>query len=103
MRLGNLIKYEVKNQIIALEFEGGEAQVEVLTPAIINVYQGKAEERVPSKAIEGAKAVLADIRTEQKEDGLWIHTEEVSVRVSDGFYVDFFDKNGAEVCGDYRG
>ena len=103
MRLGNLIKYEVKGQTIALEFEGGEAQIEVLTPAIINVYQGKPEERIPSKAIEGSKAVPAEIRTEQKEDGLWIHTEEVSVRVSDGFYVDFFDKNGAEVCVDYRG
>ncbi len=103
MRLGNLINYEIKNQTAVLEFQGGEAQVEVLTPAIINVYQGKPEERIPSKAIEGEKSVPVDIRTEKKEDGLWIHTGEVSVRVSDGFYVDFFDKYGAETCADFRG
>ena len=84
MRLGNLINYEIKNQTAVLEFQGGEAQVEVLTPAIINVYQGKPEERIPSKAIEGEKSVPVDIRTEKKEDGLWIHTGEVSVRVSAG-------------------
>ena len=103
MRLGNLINYEIINQTAVLEFQGGEAQVEVLTPAIINVYQGKPEERIPSKAIEGEKSVPVDIRTEKKEDGLWIHTGEVSVRVSDGFYVDFFDKDGAETCADFRG
>lgn len=103
MRIGNLVKHEVKNQTVALAFEGGEAQIEVLTPFIINVFQGKAGERIPSKAIEGNKSVPVEIRTEEKADGLWIHTGEVSVRVSDGFYVDFFDRNGEEVCADYRG
>lgn len=103
MRLGKLIQYEIKNQTAVLEFENGEARIEVLTPAIINVYQGKAEERVPSKAIEGVKSVPTEIHAERREDGLWIHTGEVSVRVSDGFYVDFYDKNGAETCVDYRG
>ena len=68
MRLGKLIQYEIKNQTAVLEFENGEARIEVLTPAIINVYQGKAEERVPSKAIEGVKSVPTEIHAERRED-----------------------------------
>lgn len=103
MRLGNLTKYEQNDQTVRLYFGEQEAQIEVLTPRIINVFCSKDGKRVPSKAIEGQKAVAVSIRTEEKEDGLWIYTEEVSVRVSDGFYVDFFDHAGAEVCLDYRG
>ncbi|MCC8168210.1 MAG: DUF5110 domain-containing protein, partial [Clostridiales bacterium] len=40
---------------------------------------------------------------EQKEDGLWIAAPDVLVRVSDGFYVDFYNKDGEAVCEDYRG
>lgn len=103
MRTGKLLKYEGNGQTVRLAYEDGEAQIEVLAPGIVNVFQGDIKERVPSKAIEGNKSVPTEIRTEEKEDGLWIHTGEVSVRVSDGFYVDFFDRNGVETCSDFRG
>ena len=103
MGYGRLTGYEVKGQIVELSFEEARARIETLTPRIVNVFCGSGAGRAGSKAIEGEKAVPVDIRTQRKEDGLWIHTGEVSVRVSDGFYVDFYDKEGAEVCADYRG
>ena len=103
MGYGRLTGYEVKGQIVELSFEEAQARIEALTPRIVNVFCGSGAGRAGSKAIEGEKAVPVDIRTQRKEDGLWIHTGEVSVRVGDGFYVDFYDKEGAEVCADYRG
>lgn len=122
-KYGGLTGYELKKQTIELEFEGIKAEVKVLTPQIIQVFCSTAElcsaeggakegqggekscdkERIPSKAIEGDKTVATPVRVEKKADGLWISTGEVFVRVSDGFFVDFFDKDGKEVCGDYRG
>ena len=102
MRLGNLTKYKVDGHTVIFNFGAQEAQIKVLTPTIINVICINGE-RVHSKAIEGEKAVPGSVRVEEKEDGVWIHTGEVSVRVSSGFYVDFFDKSGNEVCTDYRG
>ena len=103
MQLGKLTGYELKGQKVVLDFEGSETVLEVLTPAIVNVFYSQNGERVPSKAIEGKKAVEVFLRLEKKEDGLWISTDALSVRVSDGFYVDFFDKDGEAVCLDYRG
>ncbi len=103
MEYGKLTGYERKGQVIELRFEGASARIEVLTPRIVNVFSGSGGGRACSKAIEGEKGMPTDIRTEEKPDGLWICTGVVCARVSDGFYVDFFDKDGAEVCMDFRG
>ena len=102
-RLGRLMKYERKGQLVELEFEGGRAQIQAVTPRIVNVFYSPEGKRFPSKAIEGDKTVAADVRVEERDDGLWILTEEVAVRVCHDFYVDFFDRTGAVVCADYRG
>lgn len=102
MNLGNLTKYKAKGQTVDLDFSGQKARIKILTPSIINIACVSGE-RVHSKAIEGEKAVPVSVQVEEKDDGVWIHTQEASVRVSDGFYVDFFDRSGAEVCSDYRG
>ena len=103
MKMGNLTKYGLEGQKVFFDFEGQKAEINVLTPSIINVVVCDNGERVESKAIEGEKTVPVSVRVEEKEDGVWIHTKEVSVRVSDGFYVDFFDRSGTGVCLDYRG
>lgn len=103
MEFGKLTHYTIEKQRIHLDFEGKKARIEILTPAIINVFCGFESEEHRSKAIEGDKAVSAKFKVKQKEDGLWITTEKLSLRVSDGFYVDFFDKEGKAVCTDYRG
>lgn len=103
MDFGKLRDYKVEGQKVILNFDGESAMVEVITPQIINVFCGFESSDHNSKAIEGDKRVPVSIAVEEKEDGLWIDTKAVAVRVSDGFYVDFFDADGKEVCMDYRG
>lgn len=101
--MGKLTGFCTKGQKAELDFEGKRVQVEAVTPYIIRVYEEGEGNAVPSKAIEGEKTVSSEFLAEQRQDGVWMRTGEVSVRVSDGFYIDFFDKEGRAVCEDYRG
>lgn len=103
MNVGKRKGYQLSGQSVLLQFEEREARIEIMTPEIINVFCGFESPEHRSKAIEGDKRAPVRIRLEEKPDGLWIHTEKVSVRVCDGFYVDFYDADGNEVCVDYRG
>lgn len=102
-KFGQLTGYEVDGQAVTLNYEGQRAEIRVLTPCIVNVFCSMDHVRRRSKAIEGDKTVPTPVQVGRGEDGLWIHTGEISVRVSDGFYVDFYDRDGTEVCVDYRG
>ena len=103
MRFGKLTGYEAEKGKITLDFEGTRAGLQVITAQIVRVFYEEDGVKIPSKAIEGEKAVETPIRLERKEDGLWVSTDALSARVSDGFHVDFFDPEGAAVCLDYRG
>ncbi len=103
MRLGKLTGYQMDQQRIKLDFEGQEACIEIITPFIIHVFGGEISSKKSSKAIEGDKMIPVKIQIEEKPDGLWIDTKEAFVRVSDGFYIDIFDKKKIIVCEDYRG
>lgn len=103
MKFGKLNDYKLSGQKVLLDFEGQEARIEIITPRIINVFCGLEDSGHHSKAIEGEKTTVTSVLTEKKEDGLWIRTPEVSVRVCDGFLVDFYDSQGRAVCCDYRG
>ncbi len=103
MNAGKLKAYEISGQEIRLKFERMEAKITVVTPKIIRVFSDLDGVKRQSKAIEGDKSIPTVITVEKKIDGLWIHTGEVSVCVSDEFYVDFYDQNGEAVCTDYRG
>ena len=102
MIFGKLTGYEADKGKITLDFEGTRAGLEVITAQIVRVFYEEGE-KIPSKAIEGEKAVETALRLERKEDGLWVFTDALSARVSDGFHVDFFDPEGEAVCLDYRG
>lgn len=103
MKFGKLSNYQVDGQKIALDFQGTAAGISVITSKIVRVFCGADTQNYHSKAIEGDKTSCTDVKTEEKEDGLWIYTKDLAVRVCDGFYVDFFDADGREVCMDYRG
>ncbi len=103
MRFGKLTGYEAEKGKITLDFEGKRAGLQVITAQIVRVFYEEDGVKIPSKAIEGEKAVETPTRLERKEDGLWVFTDTLSARVSDGFHVDFFDPEGAAVCLDYRG
>ena len=103
MKFGKLTSYEISGQQVLLNFEGTEAAVKAMTHQIINVFCGLESPDRRSRAIEGRKEQPVELAVEKRADGLWISTGQVNVRISDNFYVDFFDKEGQEVCGDYRG
>lgn len=103
MKFGRLAGYEVSGQRVLLDFEGHQAVVEAVTPQIINVFCGFESSAHRSQAIEGEKEMPVDLAVKESSDGLWIFTGQVSARIGDNFYVDFFDREGQEVCGDYRG
>ncbi|MDE5748331.1 MAG: glycoside hydrolase family 31 protein [Acetatifactor sp.] len=103
MNLGRRKSYQVSGQKVTLAFEQGEAEIWAVAPEIINVFCGLESRGHDSKAIEGEKQQPVELTVEEREDGLWIGTGVVSVRVSDGFYVDFYDQKGNAVCVDYRG
>ena len=100
---GKLTGYEVDGQTVGLDFAGKKAQIKVLTPLIFNVFWSKDGSRTVSKAIEGEKEIPTEVALDKEGEALWIRTKDAAARVSDGFFVDFFDKNGVCVCEDYRG
>ena len=103
MNYGALKAYALSGQTVRLQFEGGEARLELIAPGIVNVFAPLASPDHRSKAIEGDKARPVPFTAQRREDGLWVETDEVKARVSDGFCVDFFDAGGNAVCEDYRG
>ncbi|MDE7224574.1 MAG: DUF4968 domain-containing protein, partial [Acetatifactor sp.] len=103
MNLGKRKEYTVSGQKVTLVFEQGRAEIRAVTPEIINVFCGLESQEHNSKAIEEEKELAVELTVEDREDGLWIGTGAVNVRVSDGFYVDFYDEKGSAVCMDYRG
>ena len=103
IKFGRLTDYKVSGQKVLLNFEGQQASVTALTPKIINVFCGLECPDHRSQAIEGEKELPVDLKVERRENGLWISTDKVSVRVDDGFYVNFYDEKGNPVCEDYRG
>ena len=103
MNYGALKEYALSGQTVSLQFEGGEARLELIAPGIVNVFAPLASPEHRSKAIEGDKTRPVPFTAERREDGLWVEAGEVRARVSDGFCVDFFDAEGNGVCLDYRG
>ena len=103
MKFGKLKGYQVKGQQVMLQFEGTTASVTAVTPKIVNVFCGLESPDHRSRAIEGEKTQPTALTVEERQDGLWISTGLVQVRVIDGFYADFFDETGAAVCEEYRG
>ena len=102
MEFGKLKGYQINGQQVLLEFENFSAQVTAVTPKIINVFCGLESSEHRSHAIEGDKEQPVVLAVEERTDGLWISTGQVQTKVSDGFYVDFFDESGEPVCEEYR-
>lgn len=103
MKIGKLKEYQVSGQQVLLRFEEREAVVTAVTPKVINVFCGLEDPDHRSRAVEGEKEQPVSLSVEERQDGLWISTGQVQIRISDGFFVDFFDAAGAMVCEEYRG
>lgn len=102
MSIGKIQSWRTEGQTVYIDFVGGQAQIQIITPQIIRVFRKLDDALRVSKAIEGDKTVKTSFCVEQ-QDGICIATEAVRVQVRDGFYVDICDADGDPVCLDYRG
>ncbi len=96
-------QYKVNGQKMIVTCNGQQLEVEVVTSKIIRIFCKLNFAESDSKAIEGKKILETFFDITQENDDLWIRTEDVGVRITKDLCVDFFDKNGAIVCEDYRG
>ena len=62
MNYGALKAYALSGQTVRLQFEGGEARLELIAPGIVNVFAPLASPDHRSKAIEGDKASPCPLR-----------------------------------------
>lgn len=102
-KYGKLLSFVQEGQGIRLEYENGTGLVSAVTESIIRVQDVTDGEGPRSKAIEGDKTLSTEIKVEKTEDGVCLSTGKVSVRVSDEFMTDIFDREGQLICRDYRG
>lgn len=101
--LGKRLSYKVEGQKVCFAFEQGEAFIEVLRKDIVNVFVPFEGKEHRSKAIEGDKLCPTEMTVAEQPDAVVIKTETLTVKVFDGFYVDFYDANGKLLCADCRG
>lgn len=94
--------YRAEGQTVSVIFEQTAVQIQIISPSIIRVFQKLDDANRHSKAIEGDKTIETAFTVDSREKEIWIRTEAVQIRVSDGCYVDFYDADGNPVCMDYR-
>ncbi len=115
---GKLLDYSRQGQTVTLHYEKQTAYLHVLTDKIINVFVPYDSEEHRSKAIEGDKELEVSFTLEAVPDKtakessdvdsasgkaiVMLTTPFLSCRIHDDFKLDFYDKNGALLCADYR-
>ncbi|MBQ0083359.1 MAG: DUF4968 domain-containing protein, partial [Clostridiales bacterium] len=99
---GDLLSYKIKQNKVYLEFENGDACIEIIRDDIINVFSAFQYKGHRSKAIEGEKAVKTEFTVRRNKDKIKIETSKITAYVSSGFTVDFYDKKGTALCLDSR-
>ncbi|MFT9266709.1 glycoside hydrolase family 31 protein [Oenococcus sp.] len=100
---GKIKYYEVKDNVVSIEFEHGQATVTVVTPSIINFFSPISSERRPSKAIENLQPAPGEIKTDFAGGQVLVYTSQLKAVVADNFIVDIYDLTGNLLCADYRG
>ncbi|MBL4936069.1 glycoside hydrolase family 31 protein [Clostridium sp. YIM B02515] len=100
---GKTIRFILEENKVIFNFENGQGWIEIINPWIINVFSPLKYDNHYSRAIEGVSAEKCNFEVNETDKFIEIKTEQVSVRVSDNFYVDFYDKNGEPICLDYKG
>lgn len=105
---GKLLDYKVEGSKVQLSFEEQNAIIEVIREDIINVFVPFETKDHRSKAIEGEKAVETVFTVKEETDAatgeksLVVATGQVTAKVYDDFFIDFYRKDGSLICADYR-
>lgn len=99
---GKLLSHELSGNALKLHFEYGDGMVQVVTGDIIRIFSQLEAQPTFSKAIEGDPCKETAFQVSEAGNGLVLTTESLQVRVSDGFYVDFYSADGKLLCADSR-
>ena len=103
MRFGKRISWEERENKICIRFEKGDGEIRILSDKIIQVFSNLEGKILPSKAVKEDKTIASTWTVAEKDDALIIKTKELTVKVYDDFFVDFYLLNGRVLCRDYRG
>ena len=108
MNFGKLRSFETEGNRVLLHFEKMDGRLEILTERIVNVFAGFVSPDHRSRAIEGEKARPTDFSVSgetgpEQEKAVTVRTGALTVKVYDGFKVDFYRADGTPLCRDYRG
>lgn len=99
---GKIISHALDANTLNLHFENGEGCVQVITGQIVRIFSQLEPQPTFSKAIEGDHSQPAAVTVTEEDGCLVLATESLTVRVFDGFYVDFYDAEGKLLCADSR-
>ena len=101
--LGKMKEYQITGNKIQFVFEERKAYIELLRADIANVFVPYESEEHRSKAIEERPSDAVAFTVKEEKDAVVIATDELVIKVYDGFYVDFYKPDGTILCADYRG
>lgn len=100
---GKIVKVRQENDEVFITFESGELEITALTDRIIRVFSDCCGIRPESYAIEGNKKTDTAVTMEETKGCVTVFTKALTVKIWDEARIDFYDKDGKELCMDYRG
>ena len=103
MEFGKLIKWDIKNNTVEIEYQKKKVVVHIITEEIIRVLVPVWREDYQSVAIEGNPVVPTDFDVENSEEGLEIKTSQVVLQLRDDFQFTFKDRYGDDILSSYEG
>lgn len=103
MASGKRTGYRVEENSVYLVFEDGAACVKVIQSDMIQVFVAPENGGQTSQAVETDRSVPTAFTVKDEDGVLAVCTADLTVKVYDGFYVDFYRKDGVLLCADYRG
>lgn len=101
-KFGKLLSHTLEGNTLQLRFENGQGSVQVVTEKIVRVFSQLEPQPTFSKAIEGDPCKPTAFTVAEEDGCVVLATGSVTVKVSDGFCVDFYDADGSLLCADSR-
>ncbi len=100
---GKILDYNIRNNIINIQYEKIETKVSIVNSNIINFFAPIFRKKQASYAIENLKFEDCDFEVVEINDYIQIKTSELTVNIYDEFKIDIYNKLGELLCEDYRG
>ena len=99
---GKILNCSTDRNKVSISFEDGTYSVEIIRNDIVRLFMPKYDKIVPSKAIEGDKAVKCEFSV--IFDGfVTIKTNLLTIKIYEDGFTDIYDTKGNLLSEDYRG